>query len=69
MGMEELMIERGRFAIFFERHIGFGLRWDHLMYPFELSVSIPFLTVSIGFGEYDYQGYTSSHDHEELWNE
>lgn len=39
-----------RFAIIFERHIGFGLRWDHWCYPLELSLAIPFITVTLGFG-------------------
>lgn len=40
-----------RFDIFFEKHIGIGLRWDSIYYPLEISLSIMFLTVVIGIGE------------------
>jgi len=39
-----------RFDLFFERHIGIGLRWDNGQYPLHLSFSIPFLTLTIGIG-------------------
>lgn len=42
-----------RFDIYFDRHIGFGIRWDtdFTRYTIELSISIPFLTVTISFGK------------------
>lgn len=39
-----------RFDIFFEKHIGFGIRWDTDNYPLYLSIAFPFFTVNIGFG-------------------
>lgn len=40
-----------RVNIFFENHIGIGIRWSiDWMYQFELSISIPFITATIGFG-------------------
>lgn len=42
---------RKRFDIFFERHIGIGLRWDNLLYPLELSLALPFVTVTLGIGK------------------
>jgi len=40
-----------KFNIFFEKHIGFGIRWDSCSYPLELSVAFPFFTITIGFGK------------------
>jgi len=41
-----------RITVFFERHIGFGIRWTkNWCYQFEVSVAFPFVTVNIGFGE------------------
>lgn len=40
-----------RFDIFFEKHIGIGIRWDNMYYPLELSFSVLCLTITIGFGE------------------
>ena len=45
------MGEGKRFDIFFEKHFGLGIRWDSWSYPFELSVAIPFVTITIGFGK------------------
>jgi len=39
-----------RFAIFLEKHIGFGIRWDTDFYDLELSIAIPFVTINIGIG-------------------
>jgi len=39
-----------RFDIFYDRHIGFGIRWDNFSYQFELSIALIFFTVNIGFG-------------------
>jgi hypothetical protein len=39
-----------RFEIFFERHIGFGVRWENFLYPLHLSIAVPFITINIGFG-------------------
>ncbi len=47
-----MMGPQDRFAIFFERHIGFGVRWSSFgAYRFELSIAIPFVTINIGIGE------------------
>lgn len=40
-----------RFDIIFEKHIGFGIRWDNYQYPFQLSIALPFITVTIGVGK------------------
>ncbi len=40
-----------RFDIFFEKHIGLGIRWDDWGFPIYLSISIPFLTITIGIGD------------------
>lgn len=39
-----------RFDLFFEQHIGLGIRWRRWNYPFELSISVMCVTVVIGFG-------------------
>ena len=39
-----------RFAIFPEKHIGFGIRWDTWDYPLHLSISFPFFTITVGIG-------------------
>ena len=39
-----------RFDIFFERHFGFGIRWDNVYYDLKLSIALPFFTVVIGIG-------------------
>jgi len=41
-----------RFDVFFERHIGFGVRWDSMLFPWHLSIALPFVTFTIGFGSY-----------------
>jgi hypothetical protein len=41
-----------RFEMFFERHIGIGLRWDHAGFPLHLSLALPFVTVTVGIGSY-----------------
>ena len=46
------MVPPKRFDVFFEKHIGVGIRWQtDFAFPFELSVSIPFVTFAIGFGK------------------
>ena len=40
-----------RFDMFCEKHIGFGIRWDHCLFPFELSIAIMCVTIVIGFGK------------------
>jgi len=40
-----------RFDIIFEKHIGFGIRWDNNWYPLQLSFAFPFITLIIGFGK------------------
>lgn len=45
-----------RFDLFFERHIGIGLRWDrHGGYPLTLSLALPFVTITVGIGTSTYQ--------------
>lgn len=39
-----------RFYILFERHIGFGVRWDNWLYPVEIAISVPFVTFCMCFG-------------------
>jgi hypothetical protein len=45
---------KNRYDIFFEKHIGFGIRWSNHYYPVELSIAIPFITVNICFGQRSY---------------
>jgi len=46
------MGEMKRFDIFFERHLGLGIRWQTgFGFPFVLSVAFPFWTVTVGFGK------------------
>lgn len=40
-----------RLDIFFERHIGFGIRWDNYHFQLELSIAFPFVTIAIGIGK------------------
>lgn len=40
----------GRFSLFFEKHIGIGLRWDRWRYSLELSLALPFATMTLGLG-------------------
>lgn len=39
-----------RFDWFFERHVGVGVRWQRCSFPLAISISIPFLTVTVGIG-------------------
>ena len=40
-----------RFDIFWERHFGFGFRWEiNREWPLHLSIAFPFFTVTIGIG-------------------
>jgi len=42
-----------RFDLFFENHIGFGIRWEiNDSFPFHLSIFLPFVTITIGFGKH-----------------
>jgi hypothetical protein len=45
------MGDQNRFDIFFEKHIGIGLRWDNHYFALHLSFSIPFLTFTVGIGK------------------
>lgn len=45
------MGERKRFSLFFEKHIGIGLRWSRWDYELVISVSIMCLTINIGIGK------------------
>lgn len=40
-----------RFDVFFERHIGIGLRWNSYEYPLHLSIAFPFFTITVGIGK------------------
>jgi hypothetical protein len=40
-----------RFDIFFEKHFGFGIRWDTHLYDLQLSIAFPFFTITIGLGK------------------
>lgn len=42
----------GRFCVFFEKHIGIGIRWDNWRYPLEISLALPFVTFTIGLGNW-----------------
>ena len=45
------MDEMRRFDIILERHIGFGIRWEvGGVFPFHLSVGVPFVSFTVGFG-------------------
>lgn len=44
------MMEIPRFDIFFERHIGLGIRWDSCGYALRLSFAFPFVTITVGLG-------------------
>lgn len=46
----KVMGEAKRFDLFFERHFGFGLRWDSMQFPLHLSIAIPFVTFTVGIG-------------------
>ena len=39
-----------RFEIFFEKHFGVGIRWESIHYPLHLSIALPFVAITIGFG-------------------
>jgi outer membrane translocation and assembly module TamA len=39
-----------RFSLYFENHVGFGVRWRSWIYPLEISISVPFVTVFVGIG-------------------
>lgn len=44
-------MQRRKFSLFFEKHIGLGVRWElNFIYALELSISIPFLTVTVVLG-------------------
>ena len=40
-----------RFDIFFDKHIGIGIRWDSFKYALEISIALIMFTVVIGIGE------------------
>jgi hypothetical protein len=42
----------GRIEFFIENHIGFGIRWEKdIYYPWQISLSVMMLTVSVGLGK------------------
>lgn len=40
-----------RFDIFFDKHIGIGIRWNSDFYDFHLSIALIMFTITIGFGK------------------
>jgi len=40
-----------RFDIFFEKHIGFGIRWDNYADELTISIAIPFVTFTAVVGK------------------
>lgn len=41
-----------RIDVFYEPHIGFGIRWQrNWTYELNVSISFPFITVQLGFGK------------------
>lgn len=41
-----------RFDIFFDQHIGVGLRWKiDWYYPLMISIALPFVTIVLGIGK------------------
>jgi hypothetical protein len=45
------MGNEGRFRVFFEKHVGFGIRWDSWCYALDISIALPFVTFNIGLGK------------------
>ena len=39
-----------RFDIFFDKHVGIGLRWDNFIHWLDLSLALILFTVTIGIG-------------------
>lgn len=39
-----------RFDIFYEKHFGFGIRWESISYALDLSIAFPFFTIILGIG-------------------
>nr|BDD47741.1 hypothetical protein 4 [Piscirickettsiaceae bacterium] len=40
-----------RLDLIFEKHIGFGVRWDRWDYQLDISIAFPFVTIIIGLGK------------------
>lgn len=40
-----------RYAIYFDTHIGFSVRWFRFFYALDVRISVPFVTVFIGIGK------------------
>jgi hypothetical protein len=50
--MKGAVMRHKRFDMFFERHIGIGLRWElNWYYDVELSIALPFVTICVGLGK------------------
>jgi len=45
------MNDPDRFYIIFQKHIGFGIRWESFFYQLEISIAFPFFAVIIGLGK------------------
>lgn len=45
-----------RIDFFYEPHIGFGIRWDDVLYKWHISIAFPFFTITFGLGK-DLQGF------------
>ncbi len=52
--MQEITAKR--FDLFFDAHIGIGIRWDNWLFPIHLSISFPFVTFTIGLGRRNLSG-------------
>lgn len=45
-------MDNRRVSVFFERHIGIGVRWAFAgCYWLDIAISIPFLTMQLGIGK------------------
>ena len=44
-------MENKRFNVFFEKHVGLGIRWNNDFFGLEISIALPFITITLGLGE------------------
>lgn len=44
------MGHKRRFDVYYDKHLGFGIRWGSFHYQIEIAISIPFVTFFIGIG-------------------
>lgn len=45
------MAAHKRLNAIFDKHIGFGIRWDRWNHELDISISFPFITIIIGLGK------------------